>query len=895
MRFTCRAAVIHLAAPIVIVSLGAKAQEVQEPVYRNPSLPIVQRVDDLVGRMTLAEKVSQMRNNAVAIPRFDIPDYEWCSEGLHGVARAGHATVFPQAIGMAATWDESLVHEEADIISTEARAKYEVAQKEGNHNIFFGLTFWSPNINILRDPRWGRGQETYGEDPYLTSRLGVAFVTGLQGDDPGYLKVVSTPKHFAVHSGPESERHRFNVNVSPHDLEDTYLPAFRATVMEAHAASVMCAYNSIDGEPACANTMLLQETLRHAWNFQGYVVSDCWAVRDMVDGHKYTASAEQAAVIAVRAGTDLSCGTEYDTLVQAVHDGLISESEIDLSVNRLMTARFRLGMFDPPSAVRWASIPPTDVDTPEHREQALQAARESMVLLKNTNGMLPLRTSTHTIAVIGPNAASLAALEGTYNGQPSHPVTPYVGMREYFEKHGTNVLYSQGSPYTTEMMLPVPPSVFHTAKSSNAPSGLKVEYFAGTDLNQPAVATGVADYIDNDWDAAAPVQQLENNKSLFSVRYVGTITAPAAGDYNFGISLPACFPCQDAEIYRVYVDDKKIADQTIAGEGANRLEGKFLVHFADAKPHEFRLEYTHASPIFDGGLTLEWQPPADILRQEAVQAASKAEVVVAFVGLSPHLEGEEMQVHIPGFSGGDRTDITLPPVQRKLLEALAATGKPLVVVLMNGSALAVDWAQQHAAAILEAWYPGEAGGTAIAETLSGENNPAGRLPVTFYASLDQLPPFEDYSMANRTYRYFHDKPLYGFGYGLSYASFTYSNLKLSTDHVRAGATLDVEADIHNASNVSGDEVAELYLTGPQSETAPLRTLAGFLRVHLAAGETRHVTWKLLPRQMSQVTGSGSHLITPGKYGLYVGGSQPELNGNGIDAQFEITDMQYLPR
>ncbi|HUZ04962.1 MAG TPA: glycoside hydrolase family 3 C-terminal domain-containing protein, partial [Acidobacteriaceae bacterium] len=738
-----------------------------------------------------------------------------------------------------------------------------------------------------------RGQETYGEDPYLTSRLGVAFVKGLQGDDPKYLKVVSTPKHFDVHSGPEPDRHRFNVNVSPHDLEDTYLPAFRATVVQGHADSVMCAYNSIDGEPACANTMLLQETLRHAWNFQGYIVSDCGAIGDIAEGHKYTSTVEQASVAAVRAGTDLSCGREYETLVQAVHDGLISEGEIDVSVKRLMTARFRLGMFDPPSDVRWASIAATDNDTPQHAALALQAARESMVLLKNTDDTLPLKSSVHTIAVIGPNAASLAALEGNYNGEPSHPVTPYAGMRAYFEEHGAKVLYAQGSPYTPEMMLPVPPSVFHTANTKNAASGLRVEYFSGTDFSQSPVATGTADYIDTDWDAAAPVSQLESSRNLFSVRYSGTIAVPAAGDYSFRVALSDCFPCQDSELYRVYIDGKKVADQIMPGGHSG--ENNFQVHFADTKPHTFRLEYTHAAPVFSAGLIFEWQPPVDTLRQQAVEVASKADVVVAFVGLSPRLEGEEMPIHIPGFSGGDRTNIALPQVQQQLLQSLAATGKPLVVVLMNGSALAVDWAQQHAAAILEAWYPGQAGGTAIAETLAGENNPGGRLPVTFYASLDQLPPFDDYSMVNRTYRYFHGTPLYGFGYGLSYASFAYSNLKLSASDLHAGDTLTVEGDVQNTSKTGGDEVAELYLKYPPSATTPLRALAGFQRVHLAAGETKHITLTLHPRQLSQVTATGEHVILPGNYSLYVGGSQPGTNSNGVEAHFQITGTQILPR
>lgn len=898
LRFSVRTSLLCLSiASVTAGSVACCQTSANQTAYKNPALPIAQRVDDLVGRMTLVEKVSQMQDLAAAVPRLGIPDYEWWNEGLHGVARAGHATVFPQAIGMSATWDTNLVYQEADVISTEARAKYAAAQAEGNHNIFFGLTFWSPNINIFRDPRWGRGQETYGEDPYLTGRLGVAFVTGLQGDDPKYLKVVSTPKHYDVHSGPESERHRFNVNVAPHDLEDTYLPAFRAAVTEGHADSVMCAYNSIDGEPACANTMLLQETLRHAWNFQGYVVSDCGAVGDIAHGHKYTASVEQSSVAAVRAGTDLSCGREYESLVQAVHDGLISESEIDVSVKRLMTARFRLGMFDPPADVRWANIPATENDTPEHAALALQAARESMVLLKNSNNTLPLKNSVHTIAVIGPNASSLAALEGNYNGEPSHPVTPYEGMRTYFGKRGVNILYAQGSPYTPEMMLPVPPSVYHTGETKNAAPGLKVEYFTGTDFSQPPVATGTVDSIDTDWASTAPVAQLDKATTLFSVRYSGTITPPASGDYSFHVHLADCYPCHDTEMYRVYIDGKMISDYVTQGAYQSARKDVLHVHFADAKPHTFRLDYTHAGPLSaaGAGLDFDWQPPVDTLRQQAVQAASKADVVVAFVGLSPRLEGEEMPVHIPGFSGGDRTDIVLPDVQEQLLEAVAATGKPLVVVLMNGSALAVDWAQQHASAILEAWYPGEAGGTAIAETIAGENNPAGRLPVTFYASLDQLPPFDDYSMANRTYRYFHGTPLYGFGYGLSYSSFTYSHLKLSSDSVHAGDALNVEGDVQNTSKTAGDEVAELYLAAPTSATNPVRALEGFQRIHLAAGETKHITFTLRPRQLSEVAADGARTILPGTYMLYLGGSQPEAHGNSVSTQFQITGTQALPR
>ncbi|HEX4020485.1 MAG TPA: glycoside hydrolase family 3 C-terminal domain-containing protein [Acidobacteriaceae bacterium] len=893
--FLLRSLIASAVAGICVAPLAIGYAQQTQPAYKNTDLPIAQRVDDLVGRMTLAEKVSQMQNQAPAIPRLGIPAYNWWSEGLHGVARAGYATVFPQAIGMAATWDTGLMHQAADVISTEARAKFSAAQAEGNHDIFFGLTFWSPNINIFRDPRWGRGQETYGEDPYLTSRMGVAFVTGLQGDDPKYLKVVSTPKHYDVHSGPESERHSFDVNVSPHDLEDTYLPAFRATVTEAHADSVMCAYNAIDGAPACANQTLLKEILRHAWHFNGYVVSDCGAISDIADGHKFAANNEQASVAAVRAGTDLSCGDEYATLVDAVHDGMIPESEIDTSVKRLMTARFRLGMFDPQSEVRWARIPTSDNDTPEHRRMALQAAREAMVLLKNANHTLPFESSVHSIAVIGPNAAYLPSLEGNYNGQPSDPITPYAGMRDLFTHAGKRVVYAQGSPFTAEVPLPVPPNAYSMDAQGKKP-GLKVEYFTGSDFSATPVATGTADYIDTDWNAAAPVPALDTSRNFFSVRYTGSIRVPAPGDYTFRVGHSDCYPCGDVEVDRVFIDGKLVSDQALPPRAYGRSDkAMFHFHFGDTRPHSFRLEYTHASPRFAAGISFDWQPPVEVLRQQAVDVAKQADVVVAFVGLSRNLEGEEMPIHIPGFAGGDRTAIELPLVQQDLLQAVEETGKPLVVVLMNGSALAVDWSNKHAAAILEAWYPGEAGGTAIAETLAGENNPAGRLPVTFYASLDQLPPFEDYSMANRTYRYFHGTPLYEFGYGLSYASFAYSNLKLSTSDVQAGDTLTVEGDVRNTSKTAGDEVAELYFVPPQSATAPLRSLEGFQRVHLAAGETKHITFTLHPRQLSQVTADGTRMIVPGSYSLYLGSGQPGVNSNDVQAQFQITGSQRLPR
>jgi beta-glucosidase len=866
---------------------GPAAKHSEAP-YMNPSLPIAQRLDDLISRMTLQEKVLQMQHTAPAIPRLGIPSYDWWNEALHGVARSGYATVFPQAIGMAATWDTELVHEEGRVIATEARAKYNQAQRKGNHSIYYGLTFWSPNINIFRDPRWGRGQETYGEDPFLTSQVAVAFVRGMQGNNPKYLEVVATPKHFAVHSGPEPLRHGFDAKASPYDIEDTYFPAFRATLVDAHADSTMCSYNAINGPPACADTYLLQKTLRGTWGFHGYVTSDCGAVDDIFRGHHYAPDIEHASALAVKAGTDTTCGNEYVTLVKAVQDGLIKGSEIDTAVKRLFTARMRLGMFDPEVDVPFNRIPMSEVNSLAHRELALRAAGESMVLLKNS-GVLPLKSSVKTIAVIGPNAESLPAIQGNYHGVPAHPVLPVDGVEKQFAGK-VKVLYGQGSPYVTELPVPVPQTVFHPAENTSS-SGLKAEYFSNADFaGNPALVRTDAQ-IQFDWNAAAPASRIP--MYAFSVRWTGTLTPPGPGDYTFGIDEPHCYPCGDHEAFHVYLDGKLVLSST--SYNRRPQPGTFQAHFTNTKPHAFRLDYSHQSPLFGAGVTLDWNAPVEVLREEAVRIARQADVVVAFVGLSPHLEGEEMPLHIPGFDGGDRTSLDLPEVQKELLQALAATGKPLVVVLLNGSALAVNWAQAHAAAILDAWYAGEDGGTAIAETLAGVNNPAGRLPVTFYKSVSQLPPFTDYSMQNRTYRYFHGDPLYGFGYGLSYSNFAFSNLHLSSPHIKAGQSLTVGADVKNTSGIAGDEVAELYIEYAPSPGTPLRALKGFKRVHLAAGDTRRVSFTVDPRELSVETENGDRMVLPGSYTVFLGGSQPAKDAIGVSARFHISGQQKLPQ
>ncbi len=862
--------------------------------YQDIALPAEQRAADLVSRMTLEEKVSQLINTSPAVPRLGVPAYDWWSEGLHGIARSGYATMFPQAIGMAATWDTPLLGRVATTISSEARAKNNEALRHDIHSIYYGLTIWSPNINIFRDPRWGRGQETYGEDPFLTSRLGVSFVEGLQGSDPNYFKVIATPKHYAVHSGPESTRHTADVDPSPHDLWDTFLPAFRATITEAKADSIMCAYNAIDKSPACANKELLQNILRGDWAFKGFVTSDCGAVDDFFEkvGHGFSPDAEAASVAGIRAGTDTNCGTTYLALTSAVKKGLIKEAEIDVSLRRLFVARYKLGLFDPAAKVPYTSIPFTDVNSPEHQALALETANKSMVLLKNDAGFLPLKRNLRTIAVVGPNAASLSAIEGNYNAVPLNPVLPVDGIAAEFS--GAKVLYAEGAPYAEDVALPVPRTMFRTGTSSPA-EGLQAEYFASDDFNGKPIATRVDKQIDFDWNSASPVPGAPADH--FAVRWSGTITAPQPGDFDFTVRLAHCYPCGDHEKFAVYLDGKPVTafDSPAGAESRPSSTPRFKMSFADTRPHQFRLEYLHKAPLFGAGISLDWVPAADYLRKEAVATARNADVILAFVGLSPELEGEEMPIHVEGFSGGDRTDIKLPAAQQNLLEALSATGKPLVVVMLNGSALSVNWAQEHAKAILEAWYPGQAGGTSIAQTLSGKNNPGGRLPVTFYTSLDQLPPFDDYAMANRTYRYFKGKPLFGFGYGLSYTTFSYSGLKLSTKSLSAGDTLTVEADVKNTGTLPGDEVAELYLTPPHTAVSPALALDGFTRIHLSPGETRHVSFKLDPRTLSQVDEKGVRAVVPGTYRLSVGGAQPTDTHNAQTADFSIQGTRELPR
>ncbi|MGA1978859.1 MAG: glycoside hydrolase family 3 C-terminal domain-containing protein [Bacteroidales bacterium] len=696
------------------------AQQTYEYPFQNPFLPVAVRVNDLVGRMTTEEKISQMMNAAPAIDRLGIPAYNWWSECLHGVARAGLATVFPQSISLGATWDEDLIFRVASAISDEARAKHHEFERHGSRGIFQGLTFWSPNVNIFRDPRWGRGQETYGEDPYLTGRLAVQFVRGLQGNDPKYFKTISTLKHFAVHSGPEPERHSFDAVTDERDFRDTYLPQFEMGIKEGKAYSVMCAYNSYKGEPCCGNSSLLNGILRTEWGFEGYVVSDCGAINDIYTGHKFVSTPAEAAALGVRSGTDLECSSVYRNLKESIDKNLISVQEIDTAVKRLFTARFRLGMFDPPGMVRYTQIPYSVVDCERNKALAKEAALKSIVLLKNKSNILPLKKNIGTIAMIGPNADQSFVLLGNYNGTPSDPVTPLRGIREKVAG-ASQVLYARGCTW---------------------------------------------------------VDGMSDNKTL------------------------------------------------------------------------------------------------EELKAEAMDVAGKADVIIMCMGITPRLEGEEMRVNIDGFRGGDRTRIDLPDVQENLIKEIYALGKPVILVLLNGSALAVDWEKDNLPAIIETWYDGQAAGRALADVIFGDYNPGGRLPVTFYKSVNDLPPFEDYNMKNRTYRYFTGEPLFPFGFGLSYTTFKYRRLKVN-ETVNKGDTVRLSVNVKNTGRRGGDEVIEVYLSNLAAYVpVPVHALKAFKRIHLDPGETISVNLTLNPDAFSIIDNDNQRKIKPGKFEIYVGGHQP---------------------
>jgi beta-glucosidase len=863
---------------LALLSLTSFAQDTSNLPYMDSKLSPEERAADLVHRMTLQEKASQLVNQSRAIPRLNVPAYDWWSEALHGVAVDG-TTEFPEPVGLAATFDTPRIHEMATAISMEARIVHAQAVRKGTFPIFHGLDFWSPNVNIFRDPRWGRGQETYGEDPFLSARMAVAFVTGLQGDDARYYRAISTPKHFAVHSGPESTRHFTDVDVSKHDELDTYLPAFRAAVVEGHAGSVMCAYNAINGQPACASEFLLQQTLRGAWNFQGYVVSDCDAVRNIFRDHHYRPSQPQASAISVIRGMDNECidfakvtdDHDYHPYIDAVQQGYLPEGTVDTALIRLFTARIRLGMFDPPEMVPYSKIDEKILDSAEHRALARKMANESMVLLKN-DGVLPLKT-VKRIAVVGPLADQTAVLLGNYNGTPTHTVSVLEGMKAEFPQ--AKITYVPGTQFLSNHGDPVTASALTTPDGK---PGLKAEY--GSRPGFDSKTTPLASRVESDVNLTESnlPEQAKSIKTL-SVQWSGFLNPIATGDYVLGIKADG--------FARVLVEDKVVAE----GWGNNTHIGQ--IHLE--KGHPVKLDVSYGR--FDEGkheAQLIWAAVNNVPDPAVVTAAKNADVIVAVVGITSRLEGEEMPVDQPGFSGGDRTTLDLPKAEEDLVQAVAATGKPLVVVLMNGSALSVNWEKAHANAILEAWYSGEEGGAAIAETLSGKNNPAGRLPVTFYKDVHQLPHFENYSMKGRTYRYFEGDALWQFGYGLSYTTFSYGDLALPNSPVKAGDPLDASVTVTNTGTIAGDEVVQLYLRFPDVPGAPTRALRAFQRVHLEPGAKENVDFHLSPRDLSMVTLAGDVIIAQGKYTMSIGGAQP---GNGVASatgNFEINGQVMLP-
>jgi len=851
-------------AVMVFLTVGCSTMQQEAPDYLNPDLSVDLRVNDLVGRMTLDEKASQALHGSAAIERLGIPEYNWWNEALHGVARAGHATVFPQAIGLAATWDTELMSRVATAISDEARAKHHEALRRGKRERYDGLTFWSPNINIFRDPRWGRGMETFGEDPYLTGRLAVEFVKGMQGDHPVYLKTVATPKHYAVHSGPEPDRHSFDAVVGERDLRETYLPAFRTSIIDGGAESVMCAYNRVDGEPACGSNQLLQNILRDEWGFDGYVVSDCWAIKDIYEHHKVVETAAEAAAMAVANGTDLNCGVTYEKLGEAVRTGLLQEEQLDRSLERLFRARFRLGMFDPPERVPWSSIPMSVIDSEEHQALALETARKSMVLLKNEGGVLPLDRGFGKVAVIGPNADDVGILLGNYNGVPSDPVTPLRGIRGAVSSH-TEVVHAPGTHLAENMpaLHVIPNKHLFTGEGTARENGLVAELFSDREMEGQPVSTRVDRTVDSGlWDEAA-LAGVSLDKQ--SVRWSGLVVPPHSGSYQIGGRALGTF--------RLFVDDALVAETDCWFEACTDWA---TLEFEAGHEYAIRVEFL---PERAGGeVQLMWAEPESILKEEALQAASGADAVILMLGLSPRLEGEEMSIEVPGFAGGDRLDTKLPAPQQALMEVVVATGRPVVLVLLNGSALAVNWAADNVPAILEAWYPGQAAGTAIADVLFGNYNPAGRLPVTFYRSVDQLPPFADYDMDGRTYRYFGGDPLFPFGHGLSYTTFAYSDLELP-ETAQTGTDVQLSVTVENTGSVSGEEVVQLYLTDLEaSAPVPIRSLAGTERVLLQPGERRRLSFALTARQLSLIDEQEERVVEPGLFEVSVGGKQPGFDG-----------------
>lgn len=844
---------------LLFVSIKSFPQDYKSYPMWDPSLPIEQRVNDVVSRLTLEEKVKQMLNATPAIPRLGIPAYDWWNETLHGVARTPfRVTSYPQAIGMAATWDTTSLYRMAGYSALEGRAIHNKAIELGRtRERYLGLTYWTPNINIFRDPRWGRGQETYGEDPFLTAMLARAFVHGLQGDDPKYLKAAACAKHFAVHSGPEPSRHVDNFNPSAYDLWDTYLPAFRELVTKANVAGVMCAYNAVNTQPCCANDLLMNDILRKQWKFTGYVTSDCWAIDDFFKYHKTHKDSVTAAVDGVMHGTDIECGTSvYYTLYNGVKNGLIKEEQLDVSLRRLFTIRYRLGMFDPVSMVKYAQTPFSVLESPEHKAHALKMAQQSIVLLKNENNTLPLSKKIKKIAVIGPNADNSISILGNYNGIPSAVVTALQGIKDKLGKD-IEVIYEKAVNFTNDTLLAY--ADISDQYNWGGKQGFKAEYFNNRELKDAPIVR-MESKVDNFWQEGAGVTD-DLRANNFSARYTTNFTPVKDGDITFEVEAD--------DGYRFLINDKEALNAWQRNRWGART---YKLQTKKDSVYKIVLEYWQgegkANVRLRAGNFEKTNFTALVNRIKAVDA------IVYVGGISPQLEGEEMRVDFPGFNGGDRTTIQLPVVQTELMRSLKATGKPVVFVMMTGSAIAIPWENENVPAIINAWYGGQSAGTAIADVLFGDYNPSGRLPVTFYKSDSDLPGFSDYSMNNRTYRYFKGEALYPFGYGLSYTTFKYDELKVPAT-VRKGKNVTASVQVTNTGKMDGEEVAQLYLQHQdQTGRIPIKALKGFKRILLKKGESKIINFELTPEELSLVNENGMTHQPTGKVLISVGGGQP---------------------
>ncbi|MEO6231693.1 MAG: glycoside hydrolase family 3 C-terminal domain-containing protein [Ferruginibacter sp.] len=845
----------------VFVASICKAQtDIASLPFNNYKLPFETRVNDLVSRLTLEEKVAQMLNAAPAIPRLGIPAYDWWNEVLHGVARTPFpVTVYPQAIGMAATWDTNSLARMADYSALEGRAIYNKALEQGRTNErYLGLTYWTPNINIFRDPRWGRGQETYGEDPFLTAMLAKAFVHGLQGDDPKYLKAAACAKHFAVHSGPEPSRHVDNFNPSTYDLWDTYLPAFKELIVNAKVAGVMCAYNAVNTQPCCGNDLLMNDILRNQWKFNGYVTSDCWAIDDFYKYHKTHPDATTSAVDAVMHGTDLECGqTVYKTLVDAVKSGLITEQQLDISIRRLFMIRFRLGMFDPVAMVKYAQTPSSVLGSDEHKAHSLKMARQSIVLLKNEHNTLPLSKHLKKIVVLGPNADNSIAVLGNYNGTPLKIVTALQGIKDKLGSN-TEVVYEKAINFTNDTLLAY--ADISNQYRYEGKQGFKAEYFDNKDLKGEPTITRTENKLDNFWqEGQAVTGNIRANN--FSARYTTNFTAAKNGDITFEIEAD--------DGYRILVDGKEVLNAWLRNRWGART---FKLQTKKDAVYKLEVEYWQGEGKANVKLSAGDFKPTNFA--ELINRIKDADAIVYVGGISPQLEGEEMKVDFPGFNGGDRTSISLPAIQTELLKQLQSTGKPVVFVMMTGSALATPWESANIPAIVNAWYGGQSAGTAIADVLFGDYNPAGRLPVTFYKSDNDLPGFSDYSMENRTYRYFKGEALYPFGFGLSYTNFKYSKFTIPAA-AKAGNKFLLTVMVTNTGKTAGEEVVQVYVANEdKSIHSPIKALKGFQRIMLKAGESKLVKFTLTGDNLSVVNNNGKLVPLKGKVAISIGGGQP---------------------